>query len=146
MNVKPIDSKIANNVSQNSVRVTESHHSFENVLKGSVADQQKQVCSQILEQIDDQSRILKKRLTPEGIRRYTQLVKSFMKETMKDTYEISEETHWDASGNRRNFIVVKKINQALEELMDSVVNKEKSQLDLVAKLDEIRGLLLDLYF
>jgi uncharacterized protein YaaR (DUF327 family) len=143
--VKPISTKVVTQVSQNSARVTDPRQSFGNILKGSVADQQKQVCSQLMEQIDLQSQELKKSFTPEGIRQYIKLVQFFMKETMKETYAIDEDTHWDASGNRKNFIIVKKVNQALEDLMDSVVNQEKPRIDLVAKLDEIRGLLLDLY-
>jgi uncharacterized protein YaaR (DUF327 family) len=33
----------------------------------------------------------------------------------------------------------------MEELTDEVMQREKKQINLVAKLDEIRGMLLDLY-
>ena len=64
---------------------------------------------------------------------------------MSQTYELNEENHWDRSGNRKSYLTVRKINQALEDLTDEVLNREKKQIDLVAKLDEIRGMLLDLY-
>lgn len=119
---------------------------FESTLMDTAIERKKEVCSQILEQIDAQSEALTKSLTPVGIKRYTKLVKAFMKEAMDQAYELSEENRWDRAGYRKNMIVVKKVNQSLEDLMDSVLQKEKSQLDLVAKMDEIRGLLLDLYF
>ncbi len=65
---------------------------------------------------------------------------------MSQSYELHDEMHWDRSGNRKNFVLVKKINQSVEEMIDLVMNKEKKQIDLVARLDEIRGLLVDLYF
>ena len=118
---------------------------FINTLKDSEADQRHQACANLLEQIDAQSSILKNSATPQGIKRYRQLVAAFMKEALGDSYQLTQECHWDRSGNRKTFVTVKRINQDLEELVDSVVNQEKKQIDRVAKLDEIRGLLLDLY-
>jgi len=40
---------------------------------------------------------------------------------------------------------VEKINKKLEELTSFVLGKEKKNIDLLATLDEIRGLLVDLY-
>lgn len=104
-----------------------------------------QACDELLRQIDSISENLKKAPTPSGVKKYRRLVASFIREAMSHTYELNEETHWDRSGNRKSYLTVRNINQALEELTDEVMNKEKKQIDLVAKLDEIRGLLLDLY-
>lgn len=120
-------------------------NTFEKALLDRAIEHKKEVCSQILEQIDAQSQALRKSLTPLGIKRYTRLVRAFMKEAMDEAYELTSENRWDRAGYRKNMIIVKKVNQSLEELMDSVLHKEKSQLDLVAKMDEIRGLLLDFY-
>lgn len=114
-------------------------------MRDSDADQRRQACANLLEQIDAQSAILKKAATPQGIKRYRQLVAAFMKEALGDSYQLYQESHWDRSGNRKTFVTVKRINQALEELVDSVIHQQKEQIDRIAKLDEIRGLLLDLY-
>lgn len=147
MNIKPFDSNLVKGPNQATGRAEQVLGSgeFEKVLKGSVVDQKKQICSQILEQIDAQSHELRKTLTREGVKRYCQLVKSFMKEALEQSYEVDEETHWDRYGNRKNYVIVKKINESLEELMDYVLNQEKNRIDLMSKIDEIRGLLLDLY-
>lgn len=148
MNIKPADPNIANSPKQTSGRMTDSiagSGNFGKILKDSASDQKKNICSAILEQIDAQSRELKKSLTREGVKRYCQLVKGFMKEALEQSYEVDENTHWDRYGNRKDYVIVKRINESLEELMDDVVNQEKGQINFMAKLDAIRGLLVDLF-
>lgn len=118
---------------------------FVETLKESDNDKRRQACDQILSQIDSLSADLKKAPTPSGIKKYRRLVASFIREATEQSYELNEETHWDRSGNRKSYITIRNINKALEELTDEVMNREKKQIDLVAKLDEIRGMLLDLY-
>lgn len=118
---------------------------FAETLKETDQDLRRQACDEILRQIDLVSEELKKAPTPRGIKKYRRLVAAFIKEAMSQTYELNQETHWDRSGNRKSYLTVKSINQALEELTAEVLKREKKQIDLVAKLDQIRGLLLDLY-
>lgn len=119
---------------------------FSDTLRVTENDRRRQACDELLRQIDSVSESLKKAPTPSDIKKYRRLVAAFIREAMNQTYELNEETHWDRSGNRKSYLIVKKINQALEELTDEVMQREKKQIDLVAKLDEIRGMLLDLYF
>jgi uncharacterized protein YaaR (DUF327 family) len=118
---------------------------FSEALKDSDSARRREICTNLLQQIDAQSAELKKAPTPTGIKRYRKLVQAFMKETLNQSYTLNQRTHWDRSGNRKVFVTVKKLNESLEALADEVLNKEKNQIDLVAKLDEIRGLLIDLY-
>ena len=148
MEVKPIGSKILNSQNETTTRSVGStlrQVFFGETLKNVETDNKKQICSELLGRIDAQSEELKKAATPEGVKRYRKLVSVFMKEALSQSYDLNEESRWDRSGNRKSFITVKKINQAMEDLMDSMVQQEKKQIDLMAKLDEIRGLLLDLY-
>lgn len=119
---------------------------FSDTLRETENDRRRQACDELLRQIDSVSESLRKAPTPSDIKKYRRLVASFIREAMNQTYELSEETHWDRSGHRKSYLLVRKINQALEELTDEVMRREKKQIDLVAKLDEIRGMLLDLYF
>lgn len=118
---------------------------FAETLKETDQDLRRQACDEILRQIDSVSEELKKAPTPRNIKKYRRLVAAFIKEAMNQTYELNQEAHWDRSGNRKYYLTVKSINQALEELTAEVLKREKKQIDLVAKLDQIRGLLLDLY-
>jgi len=148
LKVNPTDAALKHSEPKNSGRTNEvshDHSNFATVFKNSAVETRKQVCTTLLKKIDEYSAELRKSPTPEGIKRYRQLVKEFMKEALNDAYQVDTEAKWDRMGNRREFVLVKKINQSLEELMDSFAGQEKKQLDLIAKLDEIRGMLVDLY-
>ncbi len=149
MEVKPTGSKQVNAGSSDTFGRTAGVNAkqpvFMEALKDTDSDRRRQACDEILRQIDSLSVDLKKAPTPSGVKKYRRLVAAFMKEAMSQTYELNEETHWDRNGNRKSFVTVRNINKALEELTDEVMNHEKKQIDLVAKLDEIRGMLLDLY-
>lgn len=149
MEVKPTGSKQVGSGSNEALGrasgLNVKHSMFIETLKETDGDRRRQACDEILRQIDTLSESLKKATTPSGVKKYRRLVASFIREAMSQTYELNEETHWDRSGNRKSYVTVKNINKALEELTDEVMNREKKQIDLVAKLDEIRGMLLDLF-
>lgn len=149
MEIKPTGSQKISQPAELPVRNTGGgslrETAFSEALKDSDSERRRIICTGLLQQIDEQSAQLKKAPTPTGIKRYRKLVQAFMKETLSQSYTLNQRTHWDRNGNRKVFVTVKKINESLEALADEVLNKEKEQIDLVAKLDEIRGLLVDLY-
>jgi uncharacterized protein YaaR (DUF327 family) len=52
---------------------------------------------------------------------------------------------WDYNGNSRSLKIIEQVDQSLVELADEVVNKESSTIDILAKIGEIKGLLINLY-
>lgn len=149
MEVKPTGSKQVGAGSNEALArvpgINSKGTAFSDTLRETDNDRRRQACDELLRQIDSVSESIKKAPTPSGIKKYRRLVASFIREATNQTYELNEETHWDQSGNRKSYLIVRNINQALEELTDEVMQREKKQIDLVAKLDEIRGMLLDLY-
>lgn len=148
MKINPADSQRIHNDSRLSGRTGEAANSqpeFDTVLKDSVGENRRQICAALLKKIDEQSANLRKSPSIKGIKYYRKLVGEFLEETLGHSYSLETDTKWDRGGNRREYVIVKKINQSLEDLLESVLNQEKKQIDLVAKLDEIRGLLVDLY-
>jgi uncharacterized protein YaaR (DUF327 family) len=146
--IMPADSQRVQNdlkISGRTAEAVNGQPEFDTVLKNSVEEDRRQICTTLLKKIDEQSAKLLKNPSLEGIKYYRKLVGEFLNETLGHSYSVKTDTKWDRGGNRREFIIVKKINQSLEDLLEAVVNQEKKQFDLVAKLDEIRGLLVDLY-
>ena len=148
MKINPADSQRIHNDSKLSGHTGEAVNSqpgFNTMLKDSVGENRRQICAALLKKIDEQSANLSKSPSIKGIKYYRKLVGEFLEETLGHSYSLETDTKWDRGGNRREYVIVKKVNQSLEDLLESVLNQEKKQIDLVAKLDEIRGLLVDLY-
>jgi uncharacterized protein YaaR (DUF327 family) len=149
MKVTPTDQTFVHSELKQSGRsgeVNRGRSGFEAAFKSTATENRKQLCETLLDKIDAEGVVLQKNPSVAGIKRYRQLVREFMKEALHHSYQVETDSKWDYSGNRKEYVIVKKVNQSLEELTDTFVSREKSQIDLIAKLDEIRGMLLDLFF
>lgn len=101
---------------------------------------------QLLSQVDKAAQKMLNHPSLETLRAYRAAVRDFLKEAISGSYRMKEESRWDRRGNRRIFCVVQKVNQALEELTTEVLQKNAKPIELMARVDEIRGLLVDLYY
>lgn len=101
---------------------------------------------QLLSQVDKAAKKLVTQPSMETLRSYRAAVQNFLKEAISGSYRMKGESRWDRRGNRRIFCVVQKVNQALEELTTEVLQKNAKPIELMARVDEIRGLLVDLYY
>ncbi|HBF39806.1 MAG TPA: hypothetical protein DDW50_21150 [Firmicutes bacterium] len=146
MKVKAAESSQVNPKLLSRLSSTGSHQaSFSDTLRSSDVKRRSEACETILQELDVLGERLKKGPNPSDVKKYRSLIGDFMREASGQSYDIHEESHWDREGNRKNFVLVRKINQSVEELLDAVMNQEKKQIDVVAKLTEIRGLLVDFY-
>ncbi len=93
----------------------------------------------MIEQINDQGDKIAKHMDIKDMRRYRQLVKGFMNEIVSRSHEFSRENFLDRRGRHRVYGIVKLVDLA-EELM----KEEKDHLAIVSRIDDIRGLLLDI--
>ncbi|MGB4638163.1 MAG: YaaR family protein [Limnochordia bacterium] len=98
-----------------------------------------------LAEIDGFSRELVRSPVLANLIRYKKKVRELLLFLMRQAYEVRESTFYDPQGRRRLFMVVETIDEKLEELTREFLAKQVSPLELVSRLDEIRGLLLDLH-
>lgn len=96
--------------------------------------------------MDEAAQNLIKERTLANLRRYREAVREFMKKVVAGSYQVKGSRRWDGRGNRKVFYLVEKVNYSLEQLATMVLQKQTDTMRLMAALDEIRGLLLDLYY
>ncbi|NLW55148.1 MAG: YaaR family protein [Firmicutes bacterium] len=101
---------------------------------------------QLLSRVDERAKHLLDQPSTENLRLYREAVRAFLKDALRGSFRMKGESRWDRRGNRRVFCVVEKINKALEDLTATVLQTNKEAIDVMAKIDEIRGLLIDLYY
>ncbi|NPV26883.1 MAG: YaaR family protein [Firmicutes bacterium] len=105
----------------------------------------RQDLERLLVEVDVRAERLKKQWTVQTLREYKEAVARFLKEANHRTYQVREENGWDRRGNHRVLMVVARVNKELEELAEMFLSQHKNELDLLKKLWDIRGLLVDLY-
>ena len=73
---------------------------------------------------------------------YKKLIKDYLKSVVDYMYDLNKNSSfWD--GNY--FTTVKNVNEKLENMTRELFYEEQSNIDLASQIDEINGLLLDIY-
>ncbi|MBR5577639.1 MAG: YaaR family protein, partial [Lachnospiraceae bacterium] len=99
----------------------------------------------LMEEITMQGERLKKKRDIRDMKRYRGLIKEFMNEIINRSHEFSRENFLDRRGRHRVYGIVRLIDEKLDELAQELVKDEKDNLAILAKIGEIRGLLLDIF-
>lgn len=97
----------------------------------------------MMEEITQQGDKLGKRMDIRDMKNYRRLIKEFMNEIASHSHEFSRENFLD-KGTPPSIWYRKKINQTLDELAAELLREEKDHLAILGKIDEIRGLILDI--
>ena len=99
----------------------------------------------ILSQIDIQAKEIEKSLTFDTLRSYKELVRKFVGLVVNELYEVEERLSVSATGRKKSMLLVKKIDDELEKLSSDFLGGQSSLINFMARLEDIKGLLLDLY-
>lgn len=97
-----------------------------------------------LEEIDEYARRFKESPILENLLAYKRKVRAILLFFVEHSYGVQENSFYDPRGRRRLLVIVERIDQKLEELTRDFLDRHSSPLELVSRLDEIRGLLMDL--
>lgn len=99
----------------------------------------------LLDQITAQGKRLGEVPTYAELKAYRELVRSFLGEAVGRAYTLQSQTGWDRQGRQKVYSTIKEIDHHLAGLAEDVQQGQERQLDILAKLDAIRGMLVDLY-
>lgn len=73
---------------------------------------------------------------------YKKLVKQYLNKVLDDIYSLNK---FSDAFNSRYYLTVDTIDQKLKDLTNQVIGSEKDNLSIVTTIDEIQGLILDVY-
>ena len=77
--------------------------------------------------------------------RYREMIRQLLNETVSNGFAFRKFRKYDVRGRAKTFALIDKINQKLEELMNELLDKEADHISLLRSIDDIRGLLVDLF-
>ena len=76
------------------------------------------------------------------VKAYKNLIREYLESVLKNMYEIKKDiSFWQT----QYFITVETIDLKLEELTQMLLSQEKENLDIANTIDEISGLIVDIY-
>ncbi len=98
----------------------------------------------MMQEITEQGEKIAKHMDIKDMRKYRQLVKDFLNEVVNRSHKFSRENFLDRRGRHRVYGIVKLVDKNLDELAGELVKEEKNHIEIVGRIDDIRGLLLDI--
>lgn len=104
----------------------------------------KEKLSGLMDEITEQGKKLSEHMDIRDMKKYRGLVKDFMNEVVNRSHKFSRENFLDRRGRHRVYGLVKLVDKNLDELAGELVKEEKDHIAILGKVDEIRGLLLDI--
>lgn len=99
----------------------------------------------LMEEITMQGDKLAKHRDIKDMKKYRGLVKDFLNEIVNRSHSFSRENFLDRRGRHRVYGIVRLVDAKLDELAQELVKDEKDNLNILSKIGEIRGLLLDIF-
>jgi uncharacterized protein YaaR (DUF327 family) len=95
-------------------------------------------------EIEKQGKHLAEHIDIAELKTYKRLVMEFLDEAVRSSGRFTKESFLDRRGRHRVYATVKTINEKLEQLTQEVLKSEKDNLAILGKIEDIRGLILDL--
>ena len=101
--------------------------------------------SNLMGEITEQGEKIKKRRDIQDMRRYRSLIKVFMNEVVNRSHKFSRENFLDRRGRHRVYGMVRLVDEKLDQIASELIKDEQDLLLIMNNIDEIRGLLLDIF-
>lgn len=101
--------------------------------------------SVMMGQIEEQGNSIKKRRNISDMRRYRELIKSFLNEVVNRSHEFTRENFLDRRGRHRVYGIIRLVDENMDRLATELIADEQDGIEILRLVDEIQGLLLDIF-
>lgn len=119
--------------------------SFKFTLASAITDADLQAkVDALLEDITAQGNRIAQHMDIRDMKAYRAMIKDFLNEVVYRSHKFSRENFLDRKGRHRVYGIIRLIDSNLDELASELVSDEKDHIDILARIGEIRGLLLDI--
>ncbi|MFY0544678.1 YaaR family protein [Brevibacillus sp. H7] len=119
---------------------------FGEFIKGEDQRMSQERLTQLLNDIDKHGQMLARSRSIRDFYYYKNLVKQFMEEAVKYGITLDDRRGINRRGRSRLYKIVKEVDAQLLQLADELISDQAPMIDLLARIGEIRGMLINLYF
>ena len=96
---------------------------------------------QLMQTLDQAAQQLLENPSEAHLTQYTQAVRAFVRKAQGDSHAVSKQF----DRHNRLYMVVREVDVQLAQLTEQVLNHQERALEMAARIQEIRGILLDMY-
>jgi len=101
--------------------------------------------NKLVEDIEAQGKILSESRNVGDLKKFKSLVKNLMEEAVKHGLSLEERQGFNRRGRSRIYKIVTEVDKKLLDLTDAVLKKQEKGLNILERVGEIKGLLINIY-
>jgi len=120
--------------------------SFSDVMQQHGTQASKDELNRRFKEIQMQGDRLAHSMTIRELKAYRLLVKRFLEDTVRRGVGIKEARGWDRRGRGKRYKLLDEVDAALLAMADELLETEEGKIELLQKIGEIRGMLINLCF
>jgi uncharacterized protein YaaR (DUF327 family) len=133
-------------ISDNPANQAVQHKNFSDIMQNREEQSSKDQLRKMLQQIERQSERLAKSMTIRELRQYKLMVKKFLEDTVRQGIVLKDTKGWDRRGRGKRYKILDEIDQHLVQMADDMLEQENGRIELLHRIGEIRGLLINLIY
>ena len=99
--------------------------------------------TEMIENITNQGKKIAQHMDLRDLKVYRSMISSFLNEVVANSHQFSRENFLDRRGRHRVYGVIRQVNDKLDELAKELISSEKNQVEILERIGEIQGLVLD---
>jgi hypothetical protein len=119
---------------------------FADVMVQQNAERTNEQLQQKLQDIHRQGEQLAKLMTVRELKLYRNMVKKFLEDTVRRGIGLKEVRGFDRRGRVKRYKLLDEIDETLVSMAEELLDSEQGRLELLNKIGEIRGILINLLF
>ena len=98
----------------------------------------------MIEEISEQGNKIAEHMDIRDMRQYRTMISEFINEVVTHSHQFSRENFLDRRGRHRVYGIIKQVNKNVDDLAQELLKSEKNHMNILKKVGEIKGLLLDI--
>jgi uncharacterized protein len=130
-------------VPDNSVQSQTPPRNFGDVLQQHDQAATREQLQRMVDQISRQGDRLSNSMTVRELRQYKLLVKQFLEETARRGVGIKDTRGWDRRGRSKRYKILDEIDEELLAMAEELLESEQGRIDILHRVGEIRGMLVN---
>ncbi|MFF2094454.1 YaaR family protein [Paenibacillus sp. NPDC058174] len=120
--------------------------SFADAMVQQDAQRTQEQLQQKLQDIHNQGERLARTMTVRELKLYRQMVKRFLEDTVRRGIGLKELRGFDRRGRTKRYKLLDEIDEALVSMAEELLDSEQGRIELLGRIGEIRGMLINLLF
>lgn len=118
--------------------------SFSETMTGINRQNAEKMLNELSVEITKQGEIVGRRCDIFEMKRFREMITKYLHAAVSFMYEFKKQNAFDSKGRHKIYLNIKKINDNLEKMTEDILSSEASTINLLADVDEICGLLVNI--